>query len=65
MVQNSEAFVAEFEAFSVAVFQHLSISKKIGTLRDSSNFNNGFRHGRRVEWRGKAPRAQWRIPDSG
>ena len=44
MVQNSEAFVAEFEAFSVAVFQHVSFSKDLIALRDSFDFNNGFGH---------------------
>ena len=44
MAQNSEALVAEFEAFSVSVFQHLSFSKELVTLGDSFDFNNGFRH---------------------
>jgi len=44
MAQNSEALVAEFEAFSVSDFQHLSFSKELVALRDSFDFNNGFGH---------------------
>jgi hypothetical protein len=44
MAQNSEALVAEFEAFSVSVFQHLSFSKELVALGDFFDFNNGFGH---------------------